>query len=630
MKSQLSRIIIPVLILFVLCVVGCDKTPTGTGSAGTVDTAASATATQQAYSEMETQFYNAATLSGGVSNAFNKVSFTKANTLYRQAVGANPNNAEANLGSAITEIFGIYADTSVQGIVNRWQSSGQASSTARTMLQFGIPTGTKDMAVPAALLGQNLVKILKTAQSNPPTISEMQNVLRNAVLPHITYALARLAVVEQNPTFTMKISGKMQGNPNLSAVTLDLTEVYLMDAMLQWMNSTVEEFLIFQFTLPSYSTSAIVDAVRQTNTTFFVLASDGKTHATNSKNALLATTARIRSAITFLEAATGDQSNHIIKISRNGQGGIQQSDLDAAIADLTKAENYLNSTVSIDLNNWGTQKKNYTVQVSLGQFFANPPQNPKANWFPAYTVDTTSHGDILFNWTAQTYADFTFPDPTFGGIFPGMTNDELKQLLYIDQSFAWTLSCYLYTNGDSVKYTSVSMKIVVNGKTYLSNPPNYISTYGQYGFNGSMDFMILDNDGGAADLYAVINGVDVLLESSKRVYVRLKNTDYLNADLSLASQHITAAAVKSPALVKLSLYLYDSYMIERADAGSFSVIDSTGMLTTSAYMDYNVTSGQTYHYRVRVYPSASNYYYYYSYYATRAGNYSNTVSVTVP
>jgi len=80
------------------------------------------------------------------------------------------------------------------------------------------------------------------------------------------------------------------------------------------------EFLIFQFTLPSYSTSAIVDAIRQTNTTFFVLASDGKTHATNSKNALLAATARIRSAILFLEAATGDQSNHIIKISRNGQG----------------------------------------------------------------------------------------------------------------------------------------------------------------------------------------------------------------------------------------------------------------------------------------------------------------------
>jgi hypothetical protein len=299
------------------------------------------------------------------------------------------------------------------------------------------------------------------------------------------------------------------------------------------------------------------------------------------------------------------------------------------LAELTKAESYLTSTIPVDVTNWGTEKKSYTIQVNLGQFFNNPPQNPKSDWFPAYTVDTTAHGALLFNWQAQTYADFNFPDPTFGGIFPGMTNDNLKKLLYIDEAFAWRLSCYVSANDDQVSYTSVSMKIVVNGKTYLSNPPTYIETYGLSGFYESLDFMIMDNDGGAADIYAIINGVEVKLELNRPAVVHLRSYNYLNADLSLASQHITAQPFASPPSVALNLNLYDSYKIERAGTGNFSVIDSTSSYPINTYTDYNVSRGQTYRYRARVYP-VSYYYYSSDYTAARAENYSNTVTVTVP
>jgi hypothetical protein len=278
------------------------------------------------------------------------------------------------------------------------------------------------MNLPIATLGKNLVKIFKVATTDPPTITEMQAVIRDRILPRIDYAIARLAIVEQHPEFELKITGKMQGSPGQKDLYLDLTEVYIMDAALQGIKASIEQFLVFKFTLSAYTTRGVVTAIRQDNTDFFVLASDGATHAQNVKSSLVNAVGKIRSGVIFLKGETDNQDDDIIK---RGSGGVAVKDLDTVLTYLNKVEAALAGTYSVDLKGADSDNKDYTIQVNLSNFFGNLPQNPKQAWFPTYTVDTASGGGILWHWQAQDYPSFTFPDPTFSGLFPGMSIETL-------------------------------------------------------------------------------------------------------------------------------------------------------------------------------------------------------------
>ena len=70
------------------------------------------------------------------------VSFTTANSLYKDAVTASPNNAEANFGAGLSEILMITNDTSITNMINRWQGANlsKAQASAPSLFKFGIPT----------------------------------------------------------------------------------------------------------------------------------------------------------------------------------------------------------------------------------------------------------------------------------------------------------------------------------------------------------------------------------------------------------------------------------------------------------------------------------------------------------
>ena len=603
MKKQVLLCVI-LSSLTVMWFSSCDTTPTSG------DPAAAKEKSTQAYSEMENLF----TAPGSIQDK----DFTAVEKLYKDAVAADPNNPTANFGAAFTHILATFADTAIKNAVNRWEDSPVNPS--RSLLNFGIPTGTKEMSIPTKVLGTNLVKIIRTATSDPPTITEMQNLLRDRLLPRIDYALARLAVVEQHPDFELRISGKMQGDAGKKDVYLDLTEVYVMDAMIQGMKALVEQFLVFKFELSDYTTKSIVAALQQNNPNFFVLASDGNAHAHNVYSSLINAVGKIRSGVNFLRSETDDQNDDIIK---RGSGGIAVQDLDTVLTYLDKIETALTGTFGVELKDGDSDNNDYTIQISLNNFFNNLPQNPKQAWLPTYTVDSTSHGDLHWKWQAQDYASLTFPDPTFSGLFPGMTNETLKRILYIDEAFAWRVSVELY-DGNNI-LNNASVVIVVNGKTYEPKPDGYYWS-GNYRY---FEFYIMDNNTmPVQQITATINGQQFLLQFfGNSPVVKPKGYDYIEADVTTASQNVTAEYFSNSIQVNLQNWGY--YKIEKAvGTGSYAVVDT---IQSSYYSDYNVSGGATYKYRaLRV----ANYYYldWYNdyYYAYRSNNYTNTASVTTP
>ena len=596
MKNRLLFIILSISLLLFFS--SCDQTPT----TDSVDSKTSNEKSTQAYTELENLF----AVPGDIENK----NFTNAEKLYMDAVAADPSNATANFGAAFSHILATLSDTAVKNTINRWQ--GGSTIKYPPMFHFGIPSGTKDMTVPTQLLGSNLVKIIQTATSNPPTITEMQNLMRDKLLPRINYAIARLAVVETNPAFELRISGKMQGGALKKDVYLDLTEVYIMDAALHSMKSVVEQFLVFKFELASYTTKAAFAALQQNSTTFFVLASDGAARAQSVKSSLVGAVGKLRSGVNFLKSESDNQDDDIIK---RGNDGVAVKDLDTMLVYLGKIESALTGTYSIEVKDADSDNNDYTITVSLNNFYNNLPQNPKSAWLPVYTIDSTSHGDLLFRWQAQDYASFTFPDPTFSGLFPGMTNETLKRIMYIDEAFAWRVEISLLDNYNSPANTTITMTI--NGTTYS---PKSMNNWGYSTF-----YIANNNTQPVQSINIVRDGQNVPVEFFGKIpTVKLKSYSFIAVDLTRSPQNITATRNTSPNSVTVNLQQYANYFIERAvNNGSFVKIDSA---YTSMYTDLNVNSGTTYQYR------ASRGYNLYShdFFAQRANNYTNTVSITIP
>ncbi|MGB2869231.1 MAG: hypothetical protein WBD36_12325 [Bacteroidota bacterium] len=575
--------------------------------------AADVTVTEgQAYTSLENSLSALSAASINSSTDLDRISFSESNSLFKKALEGNANSAPANFGAAITEVFGAFADPNINGAIKKWEGSSFGKVGG---LQFGIPKGRSDLTLQTNVLAKDFLRTLQIAATDPPTIAQMQQVLRDYLLPRLNYALDRLAVVEGNTSFEFKISGKMQGDSRLSDVYLDGTEVYIMDAMVRMMKAWVEQFLVFRFDMPDYQTKSVVAALQPDNTSFFALATDGTARAQSVKAGLLATISKLRSAVNYLKSETDNQNDDIIK---HGTGGISDADLDSTLSGLTKIENSFTNGISTQ----GTDSdgNTITVQINLSQFYNNPPLNPKSQWFPRYTVDSTATGDIQWHWRDQDYASFIFPDPTFSGVFPGMTNEKLKRLLYLDESFAWKLYVYL-NDDDGMMDAGTTASLVVNNKTYTPKPSdNYYSS----NYNRTVRFYVLDNPNQTAQLTVVQNSTPISVELNGTAVVTPKSYTYAQIDMTVAPQNITAFAY--PGYVYLSFQKYGNYRIQRRTTGSFQSIDS---LYSSSYYDNGVQSGTAYQYRVQRAAYAYVFPIGYSFiYGARANNYSNTVSVT--
>lgn len=573
----------------------CDTSPSTTE---TTDPKTANEKNDQAYLEMETLF----SVPGDLENK----NFTAVEKLYSDAVTADPTNPTANFGAAFTHILATFNDTSILNSIRRWE--GSAVSGKLSMLKFGIPGSADNLSEPTAALGNNLMKIIQVSMTSPPTIAEVQNLLRLRLLPRINYAIARLAVVETHPTFEFKVSGKMQGNPGKKSVSLDLTEVYLMDAMLYAMKAQVEQFLVFKFDMPDYTTKSAVAALQQNNPNFFVLAADGSTRALSVKNSLLTIFSKARSSLNFLKSETDNQDDDIIKQS-------DIAEIERTINSLARLETALNGVLEIPVRNYSRDTTFTVLNVSLNNFFSNLPQNPKQAWFPAYTVDSTVSGKLHFRFSADDYASFNFPDPTFSGLFPGMTNARLKIILYIDEAYAWDVEVSVVDQNSFNNIYSVTMTI--NGKTYQ---PSETADWGY------VNFLITENrDQPVQSLNVTSNGTAVPVVFATSVpKVQFMRSDFVLVDLTRASQNTTAQHNAGDNSITVNLQQSAYYVIERSVNNSgFVKIDS---LYTSQYKDMNVSRGSSYQYRALHRSSYFNW----NYLAHRPNNYTNTVSVAVP
>lgn len=576
------------LVYLVFFFVGCnqsDDPPTGS----TTDPTASAQKSKQAYTELEDIFFIWA--KGNFDNAsdFDALNFGTANKSYKEAVALDPENKDAHVGAAITEILCTYADTAVNRVVKQWESFGNSNSNNFNQLAIknaGLLSSTSQMVVPINEMAKNLLKIYTVAKVDPPLISDMQRIVRDAFLPRINYAIDQLALVENIDSYTFKVSGKMRGDSKLDTVSLYSTEFMFTGALLQGVKSMLEGMLVYKFELADYKQASLVAALQQNSTSFFYLANDGTTHSQNAKASINSMIDKLLLGITKLESISGHKSDAVIKI---GNDGLKQADLDTAKKYLNKMKTSMTSAITVHLDNVGTDETPMDIQVYLGKFFDNPVQNPKSAFLPPYTVTASGTEDIQFKFNANTYAEFNFPDATFGGVFPGMTNDNLKKLMQIDKEFGFRI--YFNTWWDY--YSSTPGQYTVKIKT---DTKTYSKVTDEWGF---AKFVIIDQDNVPYTVLVNKGSGDEELTPRASAQLMIKAKSEMDHSFKRATAPQNLLAYSEYSQIRLEWGSYDSYWIMKGIGATSTPTDYQQTNYQNNFWDSNVTNGITYRYQLR-------------------------------
>ncbi len=586
---------------------GCTEDPASTS--GKQDPTGSKVKSDQADQMVENDMYNMVNGNYNSTAQLDNTKFQSALAMYNEALTLDTSNTNARFGAAIAEILSAYSDPEINKLIKEIDSAkfnnttpNSISKAINTPLLFSYK---ESASLPLNIAAESITSVFKMALNDPPLISRIQQVIENNFLPKVNRAINHLSIIEANPNFKYSISGKMQGDLSLTPLSVYVTEAGLMNAGLNFLKFNLEFFLIYNFTLTDYKQATLLNALNQNNTDFYVLRSDGAQRGTAAKQTLLNIVTICRRAILNLQTVSGNKNDAIIKLSNTAS---EQKDIDSIKAYLTKFESALNGSFKVNIKNADSDGNSYDVTVNLGSFLTNPPQNPKKDLLPPYTVTASGTNSISFDFAATTYSDFAFPDPTFRGLFPDMTSDKLKRLMYLDEVFSYRL--YGYVNIFGTGYNSwgmaanIPIKITANNVTYTAITDYY----------GNFKFMLKDAPAISQPItkYTMTYlGQEIELVAGNTLNVKSRNRDDCSIFYIMSPTNLVATRLTNPLRIGLTYNAYNTYnykCLRKAGTSSFTEIGLSYEYYPYDYSDNNVTAGITYSYMLM--PNYSNMYYY--------------------
>lgn len=605
-------------VLFVSC--SKDEAPTSATNQ-TTDPESSKVKSDEAYQLVETEMGTMLNGNFTTLQQYDQLKFTSALSLFKQALDLNANNTDALFGAAVTQILSAYSDTAINSLVKDIDSSENLKSSTFGDLHnlLKMPSGSGSIQLSGSIAAAGTANNFLIALNDPPLANRIQRVLRDNLLPKVQSAIDYLSKIDTMKSFKFTISGKMQGDVSLQPVTVYPTEVSFLNSMLHFLKFNIMTILIYKYDLADYSQSTLLNALKQSNETFFVLQPDGKDRAATAKSEFSAAIVKAKQAINQLRNLSGSKSDAVIKL---GNDGFRQRDLDTLTVYLNKAESALSGNYSIELKNADTDGNSYTITVNLSAFFSNPPQNPKKNLFPAYTLSAVGTKDIHFEYAAGSYSEFSFPDPTMGGLFPNMSQATLKRLLKIDNYFNFTLEGSLsspalpfYSSG---QFSGAVVKMVVNGTTYSA-------TTDVWGW-----FKIIVRDAtttpqAISSMNVTLKGLNTIelqnISSQNFTGVQIKKSVYCPISVIPPPTELSVNVIKASRTSYVSLiwtvpntpyypdyYWQSGYVVQRkTNSTQYSNVSVTTNYQSSGFcaLDYGFTSGVMYTYRIKTIPATS-------------------------
>ena len=391
-----------------------------------------------------------------------RIDFSDADRLYREAIAADPRNTEAQFGAALTHLLVLAINEDVRALQDSLNAyTGDDEGSGKLAIVAMDLAATAEIAAKSPLL---VAKMTQDAIEDPLKVSDIQQTIEEEILPAIDYALERLQIVEGDPDFTFELTPEMQGDEEEEPREIDLGEVYMIDASLRLLKAVFLVVTAYDFDFDDNGSYAFLDDGSNENVlrhmerldktgTFMTLRSADA--MPGAKASILTAVDKMEQGMAAVRAETDDQDDDIIladdlddldeEIDLSDQDDVPVffRDIRTTGDALRKAREILEGTVEIEADfdgDEGTPKQ--TVVFDVGQFYDNPVQDlrtllPYHTWhldrlqnrnFADELVLTDASGTAL-----EASPPLVFPDPSFGGVFKSIgTNKELLNLFGIE------------------------------------------------------------------------------------------------------------------------------------------------------------------------------------------------------
>lgn len=342
--------------------------------------------------------------------------YAAANEHYRTALTHDPTNPRANVGAAVTEVYLIQADPEVSDAVNTIGGLApgfplRAGGIERVAPRFGLVArlGMSGQANwDPITLGRGMSRLMLEAAQDPVMLSQIQSCIRRKVLPRLQYVEARLNRVEAHSNFVLLVPPSVTHEPD--TIEVDLGEAYVLDAVVNNIQGVLGVLVAYNFDAP-YET-APPESLLAPGTDFGTLWDDGAVQLANARLNLLEARGALEMAIAFISGETDDQSDDVIP-----KNVLESQDFDEFHHGFNQIYDALNAPVTIEVEDY--QNNPVSVSIQLRNFFTTPI----ADWKTKLPAHTFVGGEPVLN------DPLDFPDPTFNGIFPEMTDETWRQLV---------------------------------------------------------------------------------------------------------------------------------------------------------------------------------------------------------
>ena len=370
-------------------------------------------------------------VSGGRDTSAYEMSGAK--SLYGEALAADPGNLDAHFGYAATEVLLLNKDPEVRtlfgGMIDPLVPALPVTSvlkdapSARQVLTSVM--GQKILSFASGPMPQSpgdLYGGLQKAGSIVP-FSHYQTILETRVLPVLSDAIGHFKIITQNPDYAFYINEQELGSTLNDSIRIDLTEIYLLLAITQAIDAEASFLVAYNVDYNSADGVAVGQAW-QLNSPFLALRTGGAQRMKDTKSNFIGFATSLQNGITFL---LGETPHPGIDLITAGPQDVQR--LNSLIDTLNVVKSLVTEPLHLsgDLNHDGSVDN---LTVSLSNFFDNAVTNFKAK-LPPYTVGVQQNYNgtysAVLTWQAASFSSWVFPDATFNGLFPGMTDASFKQ-----------------------------------------------------------------------------------------------------------------------------------------------------------------------------------------------------------
>ncbi len=365
----------------------------------------------------------------GLEDLDDVTGFKEARDLYAEAFLLDPNNLDANLGYAVTQIILIKDNQEIRRLRDEWidfVENGDVTGPEVSLFKISPLIDEQDLSLNEQKFISTLYQTTRLSLQDPPLASEMQAAIRDIVLPSFDIAIDRMNTIAESDSaeeYSFIVTSEMQGGDvevEEDPVELDLTDFKAFYASLLSGRAVFRIFLAYDLDVTSYDSTGFVEALRQ-NSDFFTLTDASEV---NRARADLTKAANlVLEGLTFLRNETDNQDDDFITVDPG-----EEDELNEIETTVTDFLNALNGEVTLTKDfDFDENTQDASLTISLRNFFETPPTNPK-QLLPSYMIQNDPDEGDEFVWTAQSIDDWIFPDPTFNGLLPAMTDTLLKEI----------------------------------------------------------------------------------------------------------------------------------------------------------------------------------------------------------